>query len=88
VGLCVGASFWGIGSDIMGRRLAFNLTLLIASVFGIAAGAAPSWWVFFCIVRCCARASRFAQTAVTFRGDLSFSISELLLSRQQLNVLT
>jgi MFS family permease len=42
-GLCVGASFWGIGSDIMGRRLAFNLTLLIASVFGIAAGAAPSW---------------------------------------------
>jgi MFS family permease len=43
VGLCLGASFWGIGSDIMGRRLAFNCTLLIAGVFGIAAGAAPSW---------------------------------------------
>ncbi|KAE8441502.1 hypothetical protein EG329_004890 [Mollisiaceae sp. DMI_Dod_QoI] len=43
VGLCLGASFWGIGSDIMGRRLAFNLTLLIAGVFGIAAGAAPNW---------------------------------------------
>jgi MFS family permease len=42
-GLCVGAGFWGIGSDIIGRRLAFNLTLLIAGVFGIAAGAAPSW---------------------------------------------
>jgi MFS family permease len=42
-GLCVGASCWGIGSDIMGRRLAFNFTLLIAGVFGIAAGAAPSW---------------------------------------------
>jgi len=43
VGLCFGASFWGIGSDIMGRRLAFNLTLLIAGVFGVAAGAAPTW---------------------------------------------
>lgn len=27
----------------MGRRLAFNLTLCIAGIFGIAAGAAPSW---------------------------------------------
>jgi len=27
----------------MGRRLAFNVTLLIAGVFGIAAGAAPTW---------------------------------------------
>ena len=43
VGLCIGASFWGVGSDIMGRRLAFNMTLLIAGVFGIAAGAAPNW---------------------------------------------
>ncbi|KUJ18032.1 MFS general substrate transporter [Mollisia scopiformis] len=43
IGLCIGASFWGIGSDIMGRRLAFNMTLLIAGVFGIAAGAAPTW---------------------------------------------
>ncbi|TAQ90923.1 hypothetical protein B7494_g819 [Chlorociboria aeruginascens] len=43
IGLCIGASFWGIGSDIMGRRLAFNLTLFLAGGFGIAAGAAPSW---------------------------------------------
>jgi MFS family permease len=43
VGLCLGASFWGIGSDIIGRRLAFNSTLFIAGVFGIAVGAAPSW---------------------------------------------
>ena len=27
----------------MGRRLAFNMTLLLAGVFGIAAGAAPNW---------------------------------------------
>ncbi|CAL3972766.1 unnamed protein product [Diplocarpon coronariae] len=43
IGLCLGASFWGIGSDIMGRRIAFNMTLFLAGVFGIAAGAAPSW---------------------------------------------
>ena len=43
VGLCIGASFWGIGSDIMGRRIAFNATLFLAGVFGIAAGAAPTW---------------------------------------------
>lgn len=43
IGLCLGASFWGIGSDIMGRRLAFNCTLFLAGVFGIAAGAAPNW---------------------------------------------
>lgn len=33
----------GIGSDVMGRRLAFNATLFLAGVFGIAAGAAPNW---------------------------------------------
>lgn len=43
LGLCLGASFWGIASDIIGRRPAFNVTLLIASVFGLASGGAPSW---------------------------------------------
>ncbi|KAK2625779.1 hypothetical protein QTJ16_005091 [Diplocarpon rosae] len=43
IGLCIGASFWGIGSDIMGRRIAFNMTLFLAGLFGIAAGAAPTW---------------------------------------------
>ncbi|KAJ9620738.1 uncharacterized protein PV06_03357 [Exophiala oligosperma] len=42
-GLVVGASFWGLGADLIGRRLAFNLTLLIAGVFGTAAGAAPNF---------------------------------------------
>lgn len=27
----------------MGRRLAFNMTLFIAGVFGIAAGGGPNW---------------------------------------------
>ncbi|KAE8345789.1 hypothetical protein BDV24DRAFT_124717 [Aspergillus arachidicola] len=43
LGLCLGASFWGVASDIIGRRPAFNLTLLITSVFGLAAGGSPNW---------------------------------------------
>ncbi|PWI75166.1 hypothetical protein PCL_05824 [Purpureocillium lilacinum] len=48
VGLSAGSFIWGIGSDFMGRRIAFNSTLLITSVFGIAAAYAQSWgWVCF-----------------------------------------
>ncbi|KAF6226411.1 hypothetical protein HO133_009277 [Letharia lupina] len=43
VGLCLGASFWGIGADLLGRRLAFNTTLFLAGVFGLAVGGGPSW---------------------------------------------
>jgi MFS family permease len=42
-GLVVGASFWGLGSDLIGRRLAFNITLFIGGLFGLAAGAAPNF---------------------------------------------
>ena len=43
LGLCLGSFFWGIGSDIMGRRIAFNTTLLITSVFGIGSAYASTW---------------------------------------------
>lgn len=43
VGLCIGASFWGVASDIIGRRLAFNATLFLAGVFGLAVGGGSSW---------------------------------------------
>lgn len=43
LGLCFGSFFWGIGSDIMGRRLAFNCTLLITSIFGTLAAYGSSW---------------------------------------------
>ncbi|KAL8834447.1 MAG: hypothetical protein Q9170_003743 [Blastenia crenularia] len=43
IGLCIGASFWGVASDIIGRRLAFNATLFIAGVFGLAVGGGNSW---------------------------------------------
>jgi len=38
IGLFVGAVFWGVGSDIWGRRLSFNLTLFNTGVFF------PIWW--------------------------------------------
>ncbi|KAL8796995.1 MAG: hypothetical protein Q9195_000766 [Heterodermia aff. obscurata] len=43
IGLCIGASFWGVASDVIGRRLAFNTTLFIAGVFGLAVGGGNSW---------------------------------------------
>ena len=43
IGLCIGASFWGVASDVIGRRPAFNLTLFIAGVFGLAVGGASNW---------------------------------------------
>ncbi|CAJ2511866.1 Uu.00g074910.m01.CDS01 [Anthostomella pinea] len=42
-GLCIGASFWGTASDVVGRRLAFNCTLFLAGVFGLASGGGPNW---------------------------------------------
>ncbi|KAL2759268.1 hypothetical protein ACRALDRAFT_1047341 [Sodiomyces alcalophilus JCM 7366] len=42
-GLLVGALFWGVTADIIGRRIAFNSTLFIAAAATIVAGAAPSW---------------------------------------------
>ncbi|KAG9309971.1 MFS general substrate transporter [Chiua virens] len=43
IGLLVGAAFWGVESDVWGRRWAFNLTLLITGVFATAAGASPNY---------------------------------------------
>jgi MFS family permease len=34
-GLAVGALFWGLAADVIGRKWAFNLTCLITSVFGL-----------------------------------------------------
>ncbi|KAI0668946.1 MFS general substrate transporter [Trametes maxima] len=43
IGLFVGAVFWGLGCDVWGRRWSFNLTLLLAGIFGLAAGGAPDF---------------------------------------------
>ncbi|KAJ5585237.1 uncharacterized protein N7459_005037 [Penicillium hispanicum] len=46
VGLIIGASFWGISSDLIGRRPAFNCTLLIAGVFLCAAAGSMNFVAF------------------------------------------
>ncbi|KAI1126325.1 sugar transporter [Nemania abortiva] len=43
IGLSIGSALWGLGADIMGRRIAFNLTLLITSIFGTLAAYSPNW---------------------------------------------
>lgn len=42
IGLFVGAVFWGVGSDIWGRRLSFNLTLFNTGVFSLSGGTSPN----------------------------------------------
>jgi MFS family permease len=48
-GLICGASFWGISADLIGRKPAFNVTLLIGGIFGIAAGGVNNF-VAFCVL--------------------------------------
>ncbi|KAI0420668.1 sugar transporter [Xylaria grammica] len=43
VGLSIGSALWGVGADIVGRRIAFNFTLFITSIFGTMAAFAPNW---------------------------------------------
>lgn len=43
IGLLFGAMFWGFGCDLFGRRLAFNLTIAITSIFGLAGASAPTF---------------------------------------------
>ena len=48
-GLIFGATFWGMSCDIIGRRIAWNSTLLLSGIFGIIAGAMPNF-VSFCVM--------------------------------------
>ncbi|ETS83213.1 hypothetical protein PFICI_05089 [Pestalotiopsis fici W106-1] len=48
-GLIFGSSFWGISADFIGRKPAFNMTLLIGGVFALGAGASNSF-LTFCIM--------------------------------------
>ncbi|KAG8990942.1 hypothetical protein FRB90_001537 [Tulasnella sp. 427] len=43
VGLLVGAVLFGLGSDIWGRRVSFNTTLLIVGIFATAAAGSPTF---------------------------------------------
>ncbi|RMD42880.1 hypothetical protein DV735_g2245, partial [Chaetothyriales sp. CBS 134920] len=43
LGMLVGALFWGLFGDIIGRKVAFNVSLFICAIFTIIAGASPTW---------------------------------------------
>ncbi|KAF2480307.1 major facilitator superfamily domain-containing protein [Neohortaea acidophila] len=45
-GLTAGAGFWGILADIVGRQWAFNLTVLTATIFGLALGGSNNYETF------------------------------------------
>jgi MFS family permease len=52
IGLSFGSTFWGIASDIIGRRPAFNATLLICGLFGAVVAAGPSWIITSILFGC------------------------------------
>lgn len=67
VGMLVGALFWGLSADVIGRKYAFNVSLLICSVFCIVAGASPNWIVlglFVCLAAFGAGGNLVLDTAV------------------------
>lgn len=43
IGLSLGSTCWGVASDIIGRRPAFNTTLLICGAFGTGVAFGSSW---------------------------------------------
>ncbi|KAJ6482530.1 MFS general substrate transporter [Mycena sanguinolenta] len=51
-GLIAGATFWGMTCDVIGRRTAWNATLFLSGIFGVAAGASPNF-VTLCAMLAC-----------------------------------
>ncbi|KAJ7312934.1 MFS general substrate transporter [Mycena albidolilacea] len=51
-GLIAGATFWGMTCDVIGRRLAWNATLFLSGIFGIATGAAPNFVTLCALLAC------------------------------------
>ena len=50
--MLAGALFWGLTADIIGRKFAFNVSLMVCSIFAIVAGSSPNWIVlglFVCL---------------------------------------
>ncbi|OJJ05498.1 hypothetical protein ASPVEDRAFT_31873 [Aspergillus versicolor CBS 583.65] len=47
IGLLIGAAVWGFSADIIGRKLAFNSSLLICATFVLIAGGMPNY-ISFC----------------------------------------
>jgi MFS family permease len=43
IGLSLGSTFWGVASDIIGRKPAFNITLFLCGLFGTLVAFGPNW---------------------------------------------
>lgn len=50
VGMMFGAMFWGMLADAYGRKQAFNLTLIVTTLFGVAASFANSYWLLCLLI--------------------------------------
>ncbi|CAF1519548.1 unnamed protein product [Adineta steineri] len=50
IGLLLGAIFWGLGADVIGRKYAFNITLLWCAISAIVAGVSPNYTVVCILV--------------------------------------
>lgn len=46
VGLIIGASFWGVTADLIGRKPAFNATILIGGIFACAVAGSQNFITF------------------------------------------
>lgn len=67
VGLILGSVFWGFGGDIIGRKTAFNTSLLLAATFGFITGGMNSYatyCLFMCLNAFCAGGNIALDVAV------------------------
>ncbi|EJD03334.1 MFS general substrate transporter [Fomitiporia mediterranea MF3/22] len=51
-GLIVGATFWGILADVVGRRISWRITFFICGVFGVASGGTHNYVSLCSLVAC------------------------------------
>lgn len=68
LGMILGAFFWGFGADLIGRKLAFNLSLLLSAVLTILAGAMGSFATYnlFVLLSCFAAGGNLVLDACVF----------------------
>ncbi|KAG0330203.1 hypothetical protein BGZ99_007064, partial [Dissophora globulifera] len=50
LGMMFGAMFWGMLADSYGRKQAFNFTLIVTTIFGIASSFANSYWLLCLLI--------------------------------------
>ncbi|EMG47672.1 SPAPB1E7.08c Uncharacterized MFS-type transporter PB1E7.08c [Candida maltosa Xu316] len=79
-GMLLGAIFWGFGADLIGRRLAFNLSLVLSGIFTVLAGIMNSMtsYCLFVLLSAFAAGGNLALDACIFLEYLPFKDQWLL----------